>query len=139
MLIRRSSMYALHAVAILAASPGVYHSSEEIRDLSGIPGNYLAKLLGHLRRAGIVEGRKGWGGGFRVPEAALSRPIRDILDVVEGDAMDPVGGCLFGFPSCDEEHPCPLHPYWEEIGAVYRRMLDETRIADLGRFRPRRP
>ncbi|GEM_PF-1112052 len=139
MLIRRSSMYALHAVAILAARPGVYHSSEEIRELSGIPGNYLAKILGHLRRAGIVEGRKGWGGGFRVPEEALSRPIRDILDVVEGDAMEAVDGCLFGFPSCDEEHPCPLHRYWEEIGKVYRRMLDETTIGDLGRFQPRQP
>ena len=58
---------------------------------------------------------------------------------MEGNALEPVAGCLFGFPSCDEDHPCPLHRYWEEIGGTYRRMLLETTIRDLGRFEPRLP
>lgn len=131
LLYSRTSRYAFHLLGALANRRDERLSGEELARITGIPANYLSKILNQLRKHGFVDSRKGWGGGFRLHETALQRPILEVLEVLEGPPSN-LDSCAFGLPECDPTHPCPLHDQWDQIRTAARRMLAETRIADLG-------
>ena len=62
----------------------------------GIPPRYLEQIFQRLRRAGLVEGKRGPGGGYRLARAAGEISVRDVVEAVEGApsewvARDPGG------------------------------------------------
>ena len=61
----RTTRYAFHLLGTLARRRDELVSGEELAGLTGIPANYLSKILNQLRKSGFVESQKGWGGGFR--------------------------------------------------------------------------
>jgi len=130
-MISQTSRYALHILGYLAFRRGDRVAGEEIARATGVPATYLSKILNQLRKGGIVDSRKGWGGGFLLIEGALERPIADVLASVDGPHAILRTDCLFGLPECDCENPCPLHSSWETIRETYHTMLNETQIADL--------
>jgi len=103
----------------------------EISKATGIPANYLSKILNQLRKNGIVDSQKGWHGGFEIRNDVLNRPISDILVTIDGAASVEKSDCALGLAECNLEHPCPLHGYWQEIHESYSTMLSETLIGDL--------
>jgi Rrf2 family protein len=135
-MISRTSQYALQILGFLARESGHRSRSEEIARRTGIPANYLGKILNQLRKQGVVDAEKGWGGGFQLRDEAVGRPIEEILAIFDGVASTRPGECAFGQPECDAAHPCPLHPYWERIRDTYREMLTKTTVADLGEKGP---
>jgi len=126
----RTTRYAFHLLGSLARRREVLVSTEELAGLTGIPANYLSKILNQLRKHGFVESQKGWGGGFRLDERALGRPIMDVLVALEGTASG-LDDCAFGLPECDGSNPCPLHDQWEQIRNASDSMLEKTLVADL--------
>jgi len=130
-MISQTSRYALHILGYLAFRRGDRVTGEEIASATGIPATYLAKILNQLRKSGIVDSQKGWGGGFLLFESALNRPIADVLASIDGAGVVLKTDCLFGLPSCDATNPCPLHPSWELIRNTYHTMLNDTTIGDL--------
>ena len=130
-MISRTSQYALQIVGFLARENGRRSRSKDIARHTGIPANYLSKILNQLRKQGIVEAEKGLGGGFQLRTEALDRPIEEILVIFDGVASTRREECAFGHLECDSDHPCPLHPYWERIRGTYREMLSKTTVADL--------
>jgi len=130
-MVSQTARYALHILGFLAGREGEMVSGEEIAATTGIPANYLSKILNQLRKAGMVESRKGWGGGFRIEEAAVARPIREVLAAIDGVASTERSDCVFGLPACDPDHPCPLHGYWEQIRTTFDEMLNGTTVGDL--------
>ena len=130
-MLSQTARYAMSILGHLARNPGERVRSEEIARATGIPVNYLSKILNQLRKQGVVDSEKGWGGGFRLRDGAGKLPIRSILVIFDGiESTDPKG-CLFGLESCDSENPCPLHPYWERIREAHAEMLDGTTVQDL--------
>ena len=131
-MISQTSRYALQILGYLVRENGSRSRSEDIAQETGIPANYLSKILNQLRKQGIVEAEKGWGGGFKLRKDALARPIKEILAIFDGVDSTRREDCVFGQPQCDSENPCPLHPYWERIRGTYREMLSQTTVEDLG-------
>jgi Rrf2 family protein len=132
-MVSQTARYALNVLGFLVRNDGARARSEDIARKTGIPANYLSKILNQLRKQGVVEGEKGWGGGFRIRRESLARPIGDIVEIFEGTERTRREDCVFGWPKCDSEHPCPLHPHWEGIRSLYREMLSRTTVADLGK------
>ena len=130
MLVSRTTRYAFHLLGVLAARQDELVRGEELAALTGVPANYLSKILNQLRKHAFVESQKGWGGGFRLRDGALTRPIREVMEVLDGP-LDPRHDCAFGLPECDDAKPCPLHTHWERVRAAGDRMLDETLVGDL--------
>jgi Rrf2 family protein len=132
-MISRTAKYALGILGYLAQRPRERVSGVQIANDIGVPANYLSKILNQLRKHGIVDAKKGWGGGFRLSARAKRRPIRDVLVLIDGaESMGP-RECLFGLPDCDVANPCPLHPYWEEIQEIHTEMATSVAIGDLAR------
>jgi Rrf2 family protein len=131
-LVSQTVRYALQILGYLVVNTGRRVRGDEIAKATGIPANYLSKILNQLRKHGIVDSRKGWGGGFVLRAEAAQRSIGDILPIFEGSgSRSSPQECLFGLPNCDAENPCPLHPYWERIREPYGEMLRETPISRL--------
>jgi Rrf2 family protein len=130
-MISQTARYALHILGYLVAHRGELVRGEAISRATGIPANYLSKILNQLRKGGFVDSRKGWHGGFAVRENALARSIRDVLVVIDGPESVDRKDCIFGLPACDDGNPCPLHPKWESIRDNYTAMISRTKIRDL--------
>jgi Rrf2 family transcriptional regulator, iron-sulfur cluster assembly transcription factor len=121
--------YALRILGYLADHPGQWVQGSHIAVATGIPSNYLSKILNQLRKGGFVSSQKGWGGGFLLKEEARKTPISMVLNHFDGPRDDQE--CIFGLRKCDAANPCPLHGHWERIQNSYQEMLTATTIADL--------
>lgn len=129
----QTAEYALRAMAWMAASP---HKepirAQDMSKESGIPAHYLSKILRRMVLAGLLESRKGHGGGFelaRPPEQIL---FKDILAAV--DAYPSPGTpehCAFGWGNCDPAHPCPLHIPWSRLHDSFHEWASTTTLAEV--------
>ncbi len=128
-MLSQTGRYALRILGHLAAHPGEMLRGHEIAQATGIPANYLAKLLNQLRKRGFVESQKGWNGGFVLRPEALQVPIAQVIELFEGPADHT--GCVFELRECDERNPCPLHGHWEKVRSSFAAMLNAVSIADL--------
>jgi Rrf2 family protein len=72
-MLRKAGVQALRALLELAAAPQQWRSVNEIAAAQDLPAPMLEQLLLQLRRAQLVEARRGRLGGYR-----LQRPPRDI-------------------------------------------------------------
>jgi Rrf2 family iron-sulfur cluster assembly transcriptional regulator len=121
--------YALRILGYLAEKPETWVQGSQIAADTGIPANYLSKIMNQLRKKGYVESQRGWGGGFLLREKVLETRIHDVLTYLEGPRDDTT--CIFGLRDCDEQDPCPLHDRWEAIRGGYKDMLQQVTIGDL--------
>ena len=130
-MLTRTATHALGVLRHLVRHPDQRLPAEALARETGIPANYLSKILNQLRKRQIVEGEKGRGGGFRVLPAALDRPIGDIVEIFEGLDTVSQDTCIFGLERCDDANPCALHPFARRIRAVRDELLTTTRVRDL--------
>lgn len=115
-------------------------SITEIARESSVPPAYLEQLIAPLRRAGLVESKRGAHGGYLLGRAPADVRIGDVYRVMEGPVapMD----CV----SEDEaDQTCPLidgcetRPVWLKVRDSIVEALDSTTLADLINASPRRP
>jgi Rrf2 family protein len=89
MKLQKATRYGLYAVLELARDPSRQLSATDIAERYGISANHLAKVLRDLGRAGLVEGARGAGGGYRFAGNARRVTLLDVVKVfesIEGDA-----------------------------------------------------
>ena len=132
-MVNQTTRYALQILGYLVRNDESLVPGEQIAREIGVPANYLAKILNQLRRHGIVESRKGWGGGFRLRADARPRPLLDIVRIFEGERSPCIPTCIFGLPECSDGDPCALHPHWSGIRDSFSAMLLTTTVDDLKR------
>jgi Rrf2 family protein len=72
-MLSRQASHALKALLELAARPLEWQSTHALATAQELPEPMLEKLLLRLRRAGLLDGKRGRLGGYR-----LTRPARDI-------------------------------------------------------------
>lgn len=135
-----SSEYALHSLLIMAART----EPASVRDLARfqqLPERFLAKLFTRLKRAGIVIGLEGIGGGFALARPAESIAVGEVLDAVEPNrSLFECGeirrNCaLFDGapPAWSVSGPCRIHRFMSEAESMLRDFLRSKSLADLGR------
>ncbi len=129
-MLSQSGIHAIRAVVALAELPGTaYCGVPEIARSTGSPRNYLGKLLLQLSRHGLVESRKGLGGGFR-----LARPATDIRLIDVMASIEDVGrwsSCVFTNAVCSDANPCMVHTRWSRAREAFLVFLRDTTVAEL--------
>lgn len=129
-MLSRTGIHALRALAVLAElPPGEFRGAMAIADQIGAPQNYLGKLLQQFARDGLLEGRKGFGGGFRLARPAREINLFEVVDPIEQLAR--WDGCILGRDTCSAEGPCALHERFAAVREAYIDMLKKTTLADL--------
>jgi Rrf2 family transcriptional regulator, iron-sulfur cluster assembly transcription factor len=128
-MVSQTGKYALRILGHLVDHQGTWVLGKDIAAATGIPANYLGKVLNQLRKAGYVRSQKGWGGGFMLAPAKLRAPIAGVLEAIEGKKAD--DACVFELRRCSSKHPCPLHEHWQRVRERYGAMLAEVTIGSL--------
>ncbi|MEU3525128.1 Rrf2 family transcriptional regulator [Streptomyces sp. NPDC038707] len=122
--------YAVRAVLELAVRQGNGPvKAEEIAAVQDIPHKFLEGILGDLRRAGIVDSRRGGGGGYQLARAAVSLTVADVIRAVDGPIVSVRGERPTGLAYTGTARP--LLPLWIALRANVRRILEGVTVADL--------
>lgn len=93
-----------------------YASAQVIAENQAIPSRYLEEIIGELRRAGLVIGKRGPRGGYRLAKPAAEIAVADVLAALSSAAS-----------SNSEEAP-------DEITALVEQAVDDRlqgALADL--------
>lgn len=129
-MLSQSGIHAIRAMVTLAALPeSSYCGVAEIARETGSPRNYLGKLLLQLSRHGLVESRKGLGGGFRLSKSAHEVRLYDVMAAIED--IGRWTECAFSNRACSDTNPCMVHGRWGNAREAFLTFLRDTTIAEL--------
>jgi Rrf2 family iron-sulfur cluster assembly transcriptional regulator len=129
MIFSRPCEYAIRALTHMAASPAEITSALEIAKAEDVPLPVLSKVLQELVRKGLLESRRGPGGGFRLSRRPELITLRDIVAAIDG--LDHFMDCVAGLKVCSEEAPCPLHKTWSGMRTQILSSLETTTLAQM--------
>lgn len=114
------------------ASARAQQTLGELAEAEELPEPTVAKLLGQLRRGGVVEAVRGRNGGYVLAGPPEETSAASILQSV---ATRPP----FGYPCQDKQDPadctwsrdCGLRPVWRLLEQRVMQVLETTTVADM--------
>ena len=133
-MLNKKTQYALKALMYLAE-----HKEEgpvlisEIAAKKKIPLKFLENILLELKKDGILESKKGKGGGYFLNKAPNKIPLARIIRLIHGPiAMLPCVSLYFyeRCKNCDEKH-CGLHDIMIDVRDANLKILEKKTVADL--------
>lgn len=131
MLISTKGRYALRVMIDLADhNDGGYVTLKDIAERQGISEKYLESIIVILSKAGLLDGLRGKGGGYRLNRAPDEYSIGEILRLVE-NTMAPVSCLDCGTEGCDRASECRTLPVWQNLQRKIDEYLDSVTLADL--------
>lgn len=137
-MLNQSAEYAIRVAARLADVPcDSWSDAANLADELDIPANYLSKLMHQLVGSGILESRRGRGGGFRLARAARELTLREV--VTPFDPPDRWHECFLGGKRCSAASACEVHDVWKPIAVSMSVFLSNTTVAQLAARRVARP
>ncbi len=88
-MLKRRGLQAIQALLELALEPESWRSGPGLAASLAIPEPMLEQVLLQLRRAELVEARRGRHGGYRLQRTAAAIPLLEVLQAVEADPSQP--------------------------------------------------
>lgn len=125
-MVTTTAQRALRALTVWASLPqGVGALTRELARVTGSPARYLAKVTGALAHAGMVKGKGGAGGGYRLARPAQSVSLGELLAALDGGST--LDACLLaGFRSCWKENGYPAHQQYRHVRLAWQECLKTT-------------
>lgn len=68
-----------------------YASAHVIAEQQAIPSRYLEEIIGELRKAGFVVGKRGPRGGYRLAKPADEIAVSEVIEVLSSGATNNTG------------------------------------------------
>jgi Rrf2 family protein len=133
-MLNKKTQYAIKALTFLAE-----HQDKgpmliaEISKKKKIPLKFLENILLELKKEGILESKKGKGGGYFLKVPANKIPLADIIRKIDGPiAMLPCASLYFyeRCKNCDEKN-CGLHDIMVQVRDANLKILENKTVADL--------
>jgi Rrf2 family protein len=137
-LLTRRTAYALRALLHLAESPNFYGSARELSGAEAVPRRFLEAILRELLREGLVESRRGQGGGYVLSQPPTELSVAQVVRAVDGDLFP--FACLSSSPrrcaQCPGTDACPTERALVHLPRLVRKHLESQRLTDLDRSQP---
>ncbi len=109
----------------------------EIAEHDGMPLAYLEHLVARLRKAGLIDSRRGSRGGYLLARPAEQITTAEIVEALEGSiapidciSQGPDGKVVCSRES-DPNHVCPTKLLWTKVRFSIVSTLEDTTLADL--------
>ncbi len=90
--------------------------------------SYLEQLFARLRRAGMVKGVRGPGGGYKLCRKTCDINVADIITAVDESLDSTQCG---GAANCQKDQSCLTHDLWVGLSDQIRDYLSDISLADL--------
>ncbi|MFD7996040.1 RrF2 family transcriptional regulator [Streptomyces mexicanus] len=124
----RSTDMALRVLMRLAVAGETSPTTREVAADMGVPYTHAAKVVAELQHRGLVQTRRGRGGGLSLTEAGRGASVGGIVRALEGEG---------DVADCEGATPCPLNADCRLRGALRRAQeafyatLDPLTVADM--------
>ncbi|GMQ96755.1 MAG: Fe-S cluster assembly transcriptional regulator IscR [Gammaproteobacteria bacterium] len=99
-----------------------------ISQCQGISLSYLEQLFSRLRRAGLVEGVRGPGGGYRLSRDGQHISVADIINAVD-ESFDATR-CQ-GRADCQDGEKCLTHELWTDLSDQIQGFLSNITLGEF--------
>jgi len=131
----KKSKYRLKALLVLAdeAGRGPIQTSE-LAEREGLPKKFLEAILLELKRHGLLQSKKGRGGGYVLGRRPADITVGQVIRVLEGPlALIPCVSqtAYMKCEECVDERTCGIRLAMKEVRDATARILDNTTLADL--------
>jgi Rrf2 family protein len=114
----------------------------EIAERDALPLAYLEHLVARLRKAGLVDSRRGSRGGYMLARDAAAITMAEVVEALEGSIapIECISQNADGSIVCAREsqgragsdsHSCPTKLLWTRVRFAIVRTLMETTLADV--------
>jgi Rrf2 family protein len=136
-MLSKKSKYAIKALLALAE-----HGDEEpmriadIADQESLPQKFLELILLDLRNAGVVQSRKGKGGGYllaRVPERIMLGQVVRLFDGPLAPVPCASQTAYVPCADCADEATCGVRLAMKEVRDATAKILDHTSLTAIRR------
>jgi Rrf2 family protein len=129
----KRTQYSLRALYALARSYGegpvlIAHLAEE----EAIPRKFLEQILLSLKASGLVESKKGKGGGYALVRPPDQITVADVIRMMEGPLAPLPCASETRFRKCDEcidIETCGTRMVMREVRDAIACILDQTTLA----------
>ncbi len=133
-MLNKKTQYALQALMYLAEhkDSGPILISE-IAEKKKIPLKFLESILLQLKKEGILDSKKGKGGGYNLSLPAKDIPLARVIRLIHGPiAMLPCVSLYFyqRCKNCDEKN-CGLHDTMILVRDATLKILEKKTVADI--------
>ena len=99
-----------------------------------IPRKFLEVILCELKQRGVVESKKGKGGGYQLAVAPDQVTIGNIIRYIDGPLAPLPCASETAYRKCDEcvnEHKCGTKMVMRQVRDAMSAILDHTTLADV--------
>ncbi|MEV5505704.1 RrF2 family transcriptional regulator [Streptomyces orinoci] len=116
------------AMRLAVTAPDEAPTTREVAEAMAVPYTHAAKVVSRLQHLGVVEARRGRGGGLSLTPAGRTGSLGHLVRELEG-VGDVVG--------CEDDPPCPLRAACRLRGALrsaqeaFFAALDPLSVGDL--------
>lgn len=122
--------YGLRMLMRMASDPERSFSSAELAGEFGLKRNHLAKIMQRLAHVGLIETRRGEGGGAVLARAPDTIRLGDIVRHLE-DAQALVECLAPGGGACSLDGRCRLKAKLHRAERAFLDELNESTLADI--------
>ena len=130
MLYSKTAKYAVLALAEVALCPPDQPvSTKQIAASASVPYPLLAKIVGQLRRAGLVNAARGKHGGILLARPASEITVQDVVIALDGP--DVLNDCPLFLTPCKCEKECSMHPLWRPARDAVVKFLKGSTLQDV--------
>lgn len=133
MLVSTKGRYALRVMIDLTEHPADgFVPLKEIAQRQEISEKYLESIIKLLVKAGLLQGLRGKGGGYRMAIAPERLTVGRVLKLTEG-SLSPVACLEENASPCLRSPDCRTLPLWQGLEKVIDEYLGSVTIADLAK------
>ncbi len=125
--------YGLLATVYLARKTGEVVSAREVAAFYHLPVPMITKVLKALHHGGIVESRRGVGGGYTFSGTTESVTLGHLVELLEGpwDLVECESTDDRGDARCSIRGACPSRRFMFGINRAIKSAFDQITLADL--------
>lgn len=116
------------AVVAIAHAEGLAATTSSIARITKVPAGYLPKVLQMLGRAGLVESRRGAGGGLKLAKFPEALSVLEVVNAI--NPIQRIEECPLGLET-HGANLCPLHKRLDEAMEHIEASFATTTIAEL--------
>ena len=122
--------YGLRMLMRMASAPERAFSTATLADEFGLSRNHLSKIIQRLSRGGIVQTRRGGGGGASLARSPQDIRLGDLVRLLEED--QPLVECFQpDTNTCSLDGRCRLKARLRSAETMFLRDLDGATLADI--------
>ncbi|MGE0406641.1 MAG: Rrf2 family transcriptional regulator [Candidatus Korobacteraceae bacterium] len=134
-MLSKKAKYGLQALIYLAKQPPQKPVLiAEMAEKARLPKKFLELILLELRNVGIVQSRKGKGGGYFLNRPAEKIALGTVVRLLNGPLAPVACASQTAYSRCDDcvsEETCGIHMVMKDVRDAMAKILDGTSLADV--------